>query len=90
MIKFEWDEQKRQTNLAKHRLDFAIAYRIFADPFALEEEDRSLDYSEPRYKIIGLVDDVLLLAVYAERGDTIRIISLRRATAAERKQYEQG
>ena len=88
---FEWDEDKARRNLAKHGVSFEEASTIFSDPLELtiadplhsEEEDRSVSLGESS-------NHHLLVAVFAERGDRIRIISARKATRGERRKYEEG
>ena len=87
MIDFEWDRNKSTTNLAKHGVDFADATSVLYDDFAITIRD--LYGEEERFVTIG--KDALnraLVVVYTWRGDGIRIISARRATRFERKQYE--
>ncbi|MCM2475652.1 BrnT family toxin [Rhizobium sp. CG5] len=88
MLDFEWDEQKALSNLAKHRVSFAVASEVFNDPFAVDTEERSLNYGEVRRRIIGVASGVFLTVIYTERNDIVRIISARRATRAERREYE--
>lgn len=84
---FEWDQAKEQSNLAKHRLDFRTASRVFLDPFLLElEDDRG--YEETRWNVIGVVDGRVLFVTYTERNERIRIISARGAEPHERKRYD--
>jgi uncharacterized protein len=84
---FEWDAAKAQSNLAKHLVDFAAARRVFDDAFALDRLDRGGGASEIRYIIMGMVNGVLLTVVYTERGARTRIISARRATKHEHREY---
>jgi uncharacterized DUF497 family protein len=79
---FTWDERKRQTNLAKHGLDFADAEQVFAGPLVLVEDNRR-DYGEQRMIGIGLLDLLVVLIVHVESNDEIRIVSMRRATSDE-------
>jgi uncharacterized DUF497 family protein len=88
MLEFEWDEQKAAANYVKHGVRFAAASAIFRDPFAVDQEDRTVQYDEIRRIIIGMADGMILTIVYTERGDAIRIISARRATKSERHTYE--
>ena len=88
MLNFEWDEQKAVTNLAKHRMSFAAASEVFNDPAALDTEERSMDYGEIRRRIVGIGNGIFLTVIYTERNDVIRIISARRATRSERREYE--
>jgi len=86
---YQWDANKSATNLKKHRVDFADAVTVFSDDFALTITD---DYpDEERFVTIGM--DALgriLVVIYTWRGNSIRIISARKATHRERKQYEEG
>jgi hypothetical protein len=83
---YEWDPAKAHANLDKHGIDFADAVTALEDEAALTLED---DYpDEERFITMGL--DALgriLVVVYTWRGDHIRLISARRATPRERKQY---
>lgn len=88
MLQFEWDDAKATSNLAKHRVSFMAACQVFNDPFAIDTEERSMDYGEVRRRIVGLGNGLFLTVIYTERGDTIRIISARRATRPERREYE--
>ena len=83
---FEWDALKEQLNIAKHRLDFRTAARIFLDPFLLEFEDER-DHDESRWNVIGTVDGRVLFVTYTERNERIRIISARGAEPHERRKY---
>ena len=81
---YEWDELKRVTNLAKHGVDFA-SMEAFEWEGAIQRLDDSC--SEPRFVAVGYIDDRLHVVVFTERGDRIRLVSLRRATASERRRY---
>lgn len=90
MLRFEWDTAKAASNWRKHRVRFEDAMLVLADPDAMAEEDRSSD--EIRWRTLGLCGTaVLVLVVHTSReenGDEIiRIISARKATRKERKQY---
>jgi uncharacterized DUF497 family protein len=85
--RFEWDADKRAKNLAKHGVDFSEAINVFADPYAVVEYSPTL--TEERWTIVGLAFPRILLVVYTERhGDTLRIISARKALPHERHYYE--
>lgn len=86
---YHWDAHKAKINRRKHGVDFADAVTVLTDDYALTIEDESAD-GERRFITAGR--DALgrvLLVVYTWRGETIRIISARKATGRERKQYEQ-
>jgi uncharacterized protein len=87
---FAWDERKNRANIAKHGVDFSLAKRIF-EGLVLTRIDGSEDYGELREISIGMVDNVVMLAVvHTDRMDAIRIISARRATRGEKKVYEEA
>ncbi len=55
-MKFEWDSDKAQSNLRKHQVSFEEAARVFLDPNRIETFDGREDYSEDRWKTVGLVE----------------------------------
>ena len=79
---FTWDEKKRKLNLAKHGIDFRDAEAIFDGRLIMVEDTRE-DYGEPRYVALGLLKDIVVSLVYAERDDQVRIISIRKALKHE-------
>jgi uncharacterized protein len=79
---FTWDETKRKANLAKHGIDFRDAISIFNGPLVTVEDTRE-DYGELRYVALGLLEGIVVSLVYAERGDQVRIISIRKALKHE-------
>jgi uncharacterized protein len=83
---FEFDAAKSKSNRAKHGIDFIDAQLLWIDPMLLEIAARTED--EPRYVVIGLIDDKHWSAVITYRGDKIRLISVRRARAEEVSLYE--
>jgi uncharacterized DUF497 family protein len=86
-VSFEWDDHKRRLNLRKHRVEFADAVSVFDDPAAITIPD---DEGEEEERIATLASDMfgrILVVVYTWRGDTIRLISARKANACERKEY---
>ncbi len=88
-MRFEWDEIKYQTNIAKHGIRFEEAVSAFLDPAGVEIRDLdSID--EERFILLGQSTlRGLLVVVYCERHeDIIRIISARKATKKERGSYE--
>jgi uncharacterized DUF497 family protein len=87
MDEFEWDEIKGRTNLVKHGVSFVAARLVFDDVFALERLDCGGTPAEARYVTTGMANAVLLTVVYTERGERIRIISARKATRHEQKEY---
>lgn len=97
-VRFEWDPTKAASNRRKHGISFETAMLVFADPFALSEQDRTEDH-EVRWRTIGQVAGQLLLIVAHTVGEdeedgeeiveVIRIISARKAERRERQRYEQ-
>jgi len=90
---FEWDHEKNESNFEKHEVWFEEAKTVWADPHSAELFDPDHSDDEDRYIRIGVSSlQKTLLVVFCERdrGHTIRIVSARRATARERKQYEEG
>jgi uncharacterized DUF497 family protein len=80
----EWDEKKRQANLVKHGVDFAVA-ADFEWPTAFVWQDTRLDYKEVRMIVIGWIAGNAYTMVFTKRGLNIRVISLRAASREERK-----
>ena len=88
-MRFEWDESKRESNIVKHGIDFADAPRLFSAPMRTVLDLRQ-DYGEERFIGLGLLDNRVVAVAFTELAeDTIRVFSLRRALAHEKKQYEQ-
>jgi uncharacterized DUF497 family protein len=90
--RFEWDEEKAASNVAKHGIGFDEASTVFGDPLAVIFDDEEHSQGELREIIIGhSVLDRLLLVAFTERaGEIIRIISARKATRREREDHEEG
>jgi uncharacterized DUF497 family protein len=83
---FTWDEAKRRANLRKHGIDFVDAERIFSG-FTLTAEDSREAYGERRFLTLGLLEDQVVSVAHTERGENIRIISIRKATKHEARFY---
>ena len=88
---FEWDPNKARANQHNHGVTFEEASTVFGDTLSLTIYDEEHSEDEDRLIIIGMsVQHRLLVVVHTDRGDTLRIISARRATAQERKTYERN
>jgi uncharacterized protein len=89
-MEVEWDPNKAKINLEKHGVRFSDAEAVLYDPNALSFEDTTAQ-GEQRFVVIGL-DHLwrLLVVIYTERGDRIRLISARQAIRSERLKYESG
>jgi uncharacterized DUF497 family protein len=85
----EWDDEKNQINIKKHGVDFETAARAFADENRLELFDELHSDFEDRYITIGMINNVayIVMVVYTERDNAIRLISARKATNQERRMY---
>ena len=96
MFEFEWDPAKAASNIRKHEIGFDLAARIFYDRLMRSIPDEDHGGSEERWITMGCVPDGRLLVVshtFAETGGdktSVRIISARRATRNEWRQYESG
>ena len=92
-MQFIWDPHKASINIKKHGVSFEEAQTVFQDPNALQIFDPDHSEMEDRFVLMGLSQDIHLLVVchcYREGGDTVRIISARRATRNETKTYEEN
>ncbi len=88
-MQFEWDEQKRKTNIQKHGLDFRNTWKLFNFPILVAADDR-YEYEEDRWIGIGMLEGRTLIVIFTERADdTIRIISMMKALSHEKIRYEQ-
>jgi uncharacterized DUF497 family protein len=90
-MKFEWDPNKAESNVRKHRVSFEEAATALSDPMAATGADPDHSIAEDRYITFGVSDRGRLLVVaHTEEHETIRIISARLASKGERKIYEEG
>ena len=88
---YEWDAGKARANRRKHRISFDEAATVFLDPFALTFPDPHHSGHEEREITIGHSNQHRAVFVsHCPRGDRIRIISARKATKGERRQYEES
>jgi uncharacterized DUF497 family protein len=89
-LRFEWSPEKAEENLGKHGVSFEEAATTFYDEWAVEFYDDDHSEWEDRFLLLGISDGLrLLLVCHCHRvGDSvIRLISARKATAAEAKHY---
>lgn len=88
--RFEWDEAKNQINIQKHGIDFTDVEDMFNHPMLTLVDNRA-DCGEERWIGLGWIHSMIGVVVYTERcGDVIRIISARKATKHEVRNYEQS
>jgi uncharacterized DUF497 family protein len=85
-MEFEFDEEKSQSNRAKHGIDFVEAQALWLDALLVEVPARTED--EPRFLVVGTIGDRFWSAVVTHRGENVRIISVRRSRPEEVAIYE--
>lgn len=91
MLKFEWDINKAEINLTKHKVSFEEAASVFYDDYAVIFDDPFHSKEENKELLVGISNkNRLLIVSYTERLESIRIISSRKATKNERKSYEEN
>jgi uncharacterized DUF497 family protein len=83
---FEYDPAKSAENKRKHGIDFETAQRLWGDAGLVEIPARTTD--EPRWLLIGKIDEKHWSAIITRRGDNIRLISVRRSRDEEVEIYE--
>jgi uncharacterized protein len=86
---FEWDDAKAAQNVLAHGVTFDTAREVFRDPLALDWLDRSEDYGEERYTVMGMAKGQLFHVTYTLRDERIRIISARKTEPRERRRYRE-
>ena len=90
-MRFQWDSAKAAANLDKHGISFEEASTVFRDPLSATDQDPDHSLDEERFITFGVsTNGRLLVVAHVDQDDTIRIISARSATPAERKIYEEG
>ena len=85
-MEFEYDEEKSRANEVKHSINFVEAQALWFDHLRVEIPARTID--EPRFLVIGMIDDKHWSAVITYRGDRVRLISVRRSRREEVALYE--
>ncbi len=91
-MRFEWNENKNQENIKKHQVSFEEAKSVFYDPLAKTAPDPEHSEDEDRFLAVGqsyLHRQLLVIHCYRESDELIRIISARKLTRSEKKQYEE-
>ena len=83
---FEWDENKRRSNLRRHGIDFADLEEVF-EGLTLTLLDDRFDYGEERFFTLGLLKDRVVAISHTETDDTVRIVSARKALKDEEINY---
>lgn len=88
-MEFEWDEDKRHANIKNHGVDFVDVSEMFDGDIFTVEDDR-YSYGEQRFVTCGLLKSTVVAVVNTDRGEFIRIISIRKATKNEYRTYFQA
>ena len=90
-LRFEWHGPKAAANRVKHKVTFEEAKTVFGDPLGRITDDPRYSEGEERFALLGQSDGRRLLVVmFTERGEAIHLISARKATRRERREYEEG
>ena len=90
-LRFEWDRKKASSNRSRHGVSFDEALTVFANPMARIFDDEDHSTEEHREITIGhSAKERLLLVCFTSQGESVRIFSARKATRAERKDYEEN
>lgn len=88
-MRIQWNRRKAEENINKHGVSFHEASTVFGDPLAEIQPDVAHSIGEERFLAFGTSEQGrMLVVVFTERGDTIRIISAREMTSRERRDYE--
>ena len=88
-LDFDGDETKARSKLAKHKISFEYATRVFAEEMRLDFDASHERDGEARRKAIGRTDGKLMAVVYVVRNGVVRIISARRANKKEERRFGQ-
>ena len=86
-MRFDWHEAKRRSNLSRHGIDFADFEPLFYGTTITVLDDRD-DYGEIRFITLGVLHGIVLTVAHTETDEVIRIISARKATRSEVREYE--
>jgi uncharacterized DUF497 family protein len=91
-MKFTWDPKKASENIKKHKITFDEAVSVFHDPLAKITDDPDHSIDEERFLLIGHSSRenlLIVVHVYKEEVETIRIVSARKATKKEKRDFEE-
>lgn len=86
-MKFAFDPAKDEANRFKHGVGLAFGARVFEDPNHIISASIRIEDGEDRNKAVGLIDGKLYTVVHVWRGETVRLISVRRSNANEQRDY---
>lgn len=85
-MRYIWNEPKRRQNIAKHGIDFLDVPEIFEGAVVTIEDDR-VDYQETRWISVGVLRGRIIVVVYTQDEEMIKLISARKATKYEERNY---
>ncbi len=85
-MRFDWDTKKRKANIKKHGIDFSELRKVFEKPMLTRIDNRE-DYGETRWISLGDLNGKIVILVYTETENNVRLISARRATKNEENIY---
>lgn len=85
-MRFDWDTKKRKANIKKHGIDFFELRKVFKKPMLTRIDNRE-DYGETRWISLGDLNGKIVILVYTEKENNVRLISARRATKNEENIY---
>jgi uncharacterized DUF497 family protein len=87
---FEWDEDKAESNWRKHKVKFDEAQTVFLDDLSITVPDAQHSRAEVRFRIVGISNLKRLVVVsFTDRGERMRLISARKASRSETRDYEE-
>jgi uncharacterized DUF497 family protein len=86
----DFDPAKDEANRAKHGVPLAFGVRVLEDPLVVIQPTVRLGEEEERFKAIGQVDRKLWTAIHVWRGETVRMISVRRSNAGEQRDFDRN
>lgn len=89
-MEYEWDPNKNESNVRKHRIGFPDAIAVFDDARRLEIDTTRPEDGEARSKAIGRMGPFVIVVIFTVRRGRRRIISARKASADERRAYDEG
>ena len=90
-LRVEWDPRKAAIDRAKHKVSFEEAVTVFGDPLGRITDDPRHSEHEERLALLGQSRRRRLLVVlFTDCGDVTRLVSARKATRRERREYEEG
>ncbi|WP_448191135.1 BrnT family toxin [Azospirillum sp. sgz301742] len=87
-MRAEFDPAKDASNIQKHGVSLTFGIAVLADPDRLSDVDSRHDYGEKRVNVLGRVGDRVYVVTYTQRGDALRIISVRKANRREQRRYD--